>query len=158
VHSPFITVRSLAVVALVALATPLPSLSQVPPDSVRRFPSFVVSGTLVTPQGAPLPRQTVHVFLWQDGRSYVQLGRVGNSSGAVRPSARTDAAGRFSIRVDSAYVRRHFGITEYTVGVYRDRRPVAAQPAGAVSPAFDLRRVVQARYRLDVGRVALQNE
>jgi hypothetical protein len=119
---------------------------------------FTIVGTLLTPQGQPVSGETVYCFLFIDGRSLAKLGMVGDRIAPLNPSSRTDDRGRFEIKVRSAFIREHAGMTtRYTVGIFRVGQPVPIGMQG-VPGAFDLELVAQARQRVDLGSVTIRRE
>lgn len=119
---------------------------------------FVIIGTLLTPQGQPVPGEIVYCFLFHDGRTLAQLGMVGERIQPRNPSGRTDDRGRFEIKVASTFIREHMGMTtQYTVGIFRNGQPVPIGMQG-VPGVFDLELVEQARQRVDLRSVTVRGE
>ena len=119
---------------------------------------FTIVGTLLTPQGQSASGETVYCFLFIDGRSHAKLGMVGDRIAPVNPSGRTDDRGRFKIKVGSAFIREHAGMTtRYTGGIFRAGQPVPIGVQGFPA-VFDLELVAQARQRVDLGTVTIRRE
>jgi hypothetical protein len=152
---PAANVVALMTVFLAVLASLPPRTLSQPALSIT---DFTIVGRLLTQQGQPVRGETVYCFLFVDGRSYAKLGMVGDRIAPVNPSSRTDDRGRFEIKVGSAFIPEHAGMTtRYTVGIYRDGKPVPIEVQGFPA-VFDLELVAQARQRVDLGSVTIRRE
>ena len=144
------------VLALAVALTLSGALGAQQPAHAPAAHSFTIVGSLARSDGLPIAGETLHCFLWIDGQALAPLGMSDARIRTMNPSARTDAKGRFEIRVDSAFVARHLATTTtYTLGLMRNGHPAPVGPKGA-PVTFDLELVYRTAYRLDLGRIALK--
>jgi hypothetical protein len=116
---------------------------------------FTVRAQLVDTQGKPLAGETVYCFIFKSGVAYSQLGMLNDRIVPASPKGTSDATGRFEIRVDREFIRKHLSFThEFTVGVHPKSAPIPMTVNG-VPVAFDLDLVRKAKNVVDLGRVTL---